>query len=126
MEDPARAGVPARRASLALVALVAAPAVALLLVALLLSLRSELIMVEVPAGTADRIAAGELVELVPRTLEVSVGDTLEIHNRDGVAHEVGPYTVAAGQTLRQTFTSPGTIQGVCSLHPSGELTIRVR
>ena len=115
-----------RKRSLLLVALVATPALVLLAVALIASLRSELIVVEVPAGTAERIAAGEEVELLPRTLEVSVGDTLEIHNLDDTPHDVGPYSVAAGQTLRQTFTSPGTLQGLCTLHPSGEITIVVR
>ncbi len=115
-----------RRGPLLIAALVAAPAVILLLVALVASLRSEVIEIEVPAGTAARIEAGEAVELLPRTLEVSVGDTLEIRNLDDVPHEVGPYYVGAGQTVRQTFTSPGTIQGLCTLHPSGEITIVVR
>jgi len=114
------------RRPLVLIALVATPAVVLLVVALLATLRSELIVVEIPPGTADRIEAGERVELLPATLEVSVGDTLEIRNLDEAPHEVGPYSVAAGQTLRQTFGSPGTIQGLCTLHPSGELTIVVR
>jgi plastocyanin len=115
-----------RRVPVGLVALVLAPAVVLLLVALTSALRTEVIVVEVPLGTAALIDAGEPVELLPRTLEVSVGDTLEIHNLDVVAHEVGPYGVAAGQTLRQTFSSPGTLQGLCTLHPDGELTIVVR
>jgi hypothetical protein len=115
-----------RRTPLIIAIVVAAPALVLLIVALIGSLRSELIVVEVPAGTAERIEAGEFVELLPGTLEVSVGDTLEIRNLDAHAHEVGPYVVGAGQTLRQTFTSPGTIQGLCTLHPSGEITIVVR
>jgi plastocyanin len=114
------------RGTLLLAALVATPAVLLVIVVLVSTLRSELIVVEVPAGTAERIEAGEPVELLPRTLEVSVGDTLEIRNLDDASHEVGPYFVAAGQTVRQTFTAPGTIQGMCTLHPSGEITIVVR
>lgn len=86
----------------------------------------EVLRVEVPAGTADRIAAGETVELLPATLEVAVGDRLEIVNDDDVVHEVGPYTVAPNQTLRQSFTSPGTLEGACSLHSSGSIRIVVR
>lgn len=97
-----------------------------LLVTVLSNLGNDEIVVEVEPGTAERIAAGEIVELLPRTLEVSVGDALEIRNNDLVTHEVGPYTVAAGQTLRQTFTSPGTIEGLCTLHESGAITIVVR
>lgn len=98
------------------------------LVAVVLSgvLTSEEMLVEVPAGTAAEIEAGGTVELLPRHLEVGVGDRLVIINHDEVAHEVGPYAVAPGQRLEQTFTSPGTIEGICTLHPSGAITIEVR
>ncbi len=104
----------------------AVAAVALLVVGLQAWTSSEQIQVTVAAGTADRISAGESVELLPRRLEVEVGDRLEIVNQDRVTHEVGPYTVAPGQTLTQTFTSPGTLEGACTLHPSGAITIVVR
>jgi len=110
-----------------LVAVAAGVGALVLLVAVVLpGLGSETIVVEVEPGTAQRLDAGEDVELLPRTLEVSVGDRLEITNHDDVTHEVGPYTVAAGQTLRQTFTSVGTLEGACTLHPSGAITIVVR
>lgn len=95
-------------------------------VALHLELTTEEVKVEIAAGSAARIDAGETVELLPRILEVAVGDRLEIVNDDHVTHEVGPYTVAPGQTLRQTFTSPGTLEGACTLHPSGAIRIVVR
>lgn len=84
------------------------------------------LQIEVAAGTAERLAAGEPVELLPPTLEMDVGDRLEIVNEDHVTHQVGPYTVAPGQTLRQSFTSPGTLEGACTLHPSGAIRIVVR
>ena len=101
-------------------------AATLLLLGVLAGGGGQVIAVEVAPGTADRIAAGEPVELLPRRLEVKVGDRLEIVNRDDITHQVGPYTVSAGQTLRQEFTSPGTLQGACTLHPSGDITIVVR
>ncbi len=127
--DPPAAGDSAasnRRLITALTALVVVVALALLVSALMSALGSEELVVEVPPGTAERMAAGEQIELLPRTLEVGVGDRLVVVNRDEVTHEVGPYTVAAGQTLAQTFTSPGTIEGLCTLHPSGAITIVVR
>lgn len=105
---------------------VALAAMVVLVLVALPGLRSETIAVEVVPGTAERLADGEEVDLLPRTLEVAVGDRLEIVNLDAVTHEVGPYTVAAGQTLRQTFTSVGTLEGACTLHPSGTITIVVR
>jgi plastocyanin len=107
-------------------ALIVVPGLLLTLVVLLVVPGPERITVEVPAGTAARIEAGEEVEIMPQALEVSVGDTLEIRNLDAVAHEVGPYLVGAGETVRQTFTSPGTIEGICTLNPMGEVTIVVR
>lgn len=108
--------------ALATVGLLAAAA---LVMALQGALGSETIAVEVPPGTMARIEAGESVQLLPRTLHVEVGDAIEIVNRDDALHEVGPYTVGPGQTVRQTFTSPGTIEGVCTLHPAGAITIVV-
>ena len=86
----------------------------------------QTIAVDVAPGTHDRLSAGEAIELLPRTLRVEVGDELVITNRDDHSHQVGPYTVASGQVLRQQFTTPGTIEGVCTLHPSGEISIVVR
>lgn len=83
------------------------------------------IEVVVPAGTADRMAAGQQVELLPALLRVDVGDELVIVNDDDEVHVVGPYSVAPGQTLRQQFTATGRIEGVCTLHPDGEIAIVV-
>jgi plastocyanin len=122
-EEPAG---PARR-PLVLAAL--GVAVVALLAALGLALTGagsgSTIAVDVPPGTWEDQQAGAEVELLPRTLRVDVGDTLEIVNRDDHVHEVGPYTVGPGQTVRQTFTSPGTIEGLCTLHPDGVITIVV-
>jgi plastocyanin len=114
-----------RRASVG-VTLLAVPTILLVVGMLASGPRGEPIVVEVPLGTAARIEAGEVVELLPAALEASVGDTLEIRNHDLVTHEVGPYRVAAGETVLQTFTSPGTIQGTCTVNPMGEVTIIVR
>ncbi len=79
----------------------------------------------IPLGTADRIAAGEDVEIVPRELVVEVGDSIRIDNEDDRGHTVGVFYVGAGETLTQRFDSPGVLEGVCSVHPSGAFTLRV-
>lgn len=84
----------------------------------------ETIEVVVARGAGD-IRTGGADELLPRRLEVEVGDTLVIDNRDDQAHTVGPYTVAAGQRLEHRFTREGVIEGECTLHPSGRVTIVV-
>ncbi len=122
---PSPPGAARRRLVVVVVGLLLAVG-ALLAVALSGVLDSEEVRVEVPAGTAAELEAGTAPQLLPRRLEVDVGDQLVIVNHDDVAHEVGPYAVAPGQRLEQTFTSPGTIEGVCTLHPSGAITIEVR
>ena len=81
--------------------------------------------IEIPAGTADRIAAGETVNLVPRELHLSVNDTVMIQNHDDEVHHVGPFVVTANETLVHRFDRPGRFQGTCELHPEDTFTIVV-
>ncbi len=123
---PTPAPRPRPRWQVAVLALLLVAAAGLTALAVRSVLAPEELRVEVPVGTAERLAAGDAVELLPRTLEVQVGDRLEIVNHDTVTHEVGPYVVAPGQTLRQTFTTAGVLEGACTLHPSGAIRIIVR
>jgi plastocyanin len=82
--------------------------------------------ISVPAGTQAQMDAGEEIVLFPRRLEVGVGDRIVIENDDTSSHQVGPYVVGPGQRIVQTFSTTGIIEGICTLHPSGEVTIVVR
>jgi plastocyanin len=79
----------------------------------------------IPAGTGEAIDAGEPVEIIPADLTVNVGDMLELVNRDDRGHTVGPFFVGANETLRQQFTSPGVYEGLCTVHPSGQVVLTV-
>lgn len=79
----------------------------------------------IPAGTADRIEAGEEVEIVPQELVMETGESIRIVNEDDVGHIVGVFYVGAGETLTQRFDTPGELSGECSVHPSGSFTLRV-
>ena len=79
----------------------------------------------IPPGTAGRIAAGEVVEIVPAELVVKVGEAIRIVNNDSEDHIVGVFFVASGETLTQRFNSEGVLEGECSVHPSGAFTLRV-
>ena len=79
----------------------------------------------IPAGTAERVAGGQEVEIVPRELVVTVGEAIRIVNDDDEGHIVGVVFVGAGETLTQRFTAAGELSGQCSVHPSGEFTLRV-
>lgn len=114
-----------RRGLLTAMAAIGLGTIVVLVLVVATSTRSDTIEVVVPAGTAARMDAGELVELLPAVLRVDVGDELFITNNDDEVHLVGPYAVAPGQVLRQQFTTPGRIEGVCTLHPDGEIAIVV-
>jgi plastocyanin len=79
----------------------------------------------IPAGTAERTARGETVNVVPERLDVKVGDTLRIRNEDVSSQEVGIFNVGAGETVTMKFTTPGKLSGECTIHPSGAFTIQV-
>lgn len=80
----------------------------------------------IPAGTGERIDAGEPIAILPDRLEVQVGELIRIVNEDDRGHLVGPFFVGAGETLSQRFASPGEFVGECSVHPSGQLVLEVR
>jgi plastocyanin len=87
---------------------------------------SQTLAISVPEGTQAQIDAGEEIVLFPRRLEVGVGDRIVIENDDVSSHQVGPYVVGPGQRIVQAFPTTGIIEGICTLHPSGEVTIVVR
>lgn len=79
----------------------------------------------IPPGTGEAMDRGEPVEILPAELAVQVGEVLELVNEDDRGHLVGPFFVGAGETLRQEFTSPGTFEGICTVHPSGQFVLTV-
>jgi plastocyanin len=79
----------------------------------------------IPEGTAERIAGGEPIAILPAALDVRVGETIRIVNNDTEGHFVGIFFVGAGETVTQRFASPGEFAGECSVHPSGRLILTV-
>jgi hypothetical protein len=80
----------------------------------------------VPAGTGDRIDRGETVDDVfPGFLQLNVGDSIRIDNRDDRVHTVGPLSVRAGEVVTYTFDKPGGYRGECTLHSAGSTEILV-
>lgn len=80
----------------------------------------------VPAGTADRLAAGEKVVIMPARLEFTVGDRLRIRNEDDEDQSVGPYEVAAGQEIILDFGKPGMYEGYCPVSEGERYLIVVK
>jgi hypothetical protein len=79
----------------------------------------------IPVGAGEALDAGEPLEILPADLPVKVGEVIEIVNEDDRGHLVGPFFVEAGETMRHSFASPGEFVGICTVHPSGEITVTV-
>lgn len=81
---------------------------------------------EVPAGTGERLADGDPVDVLPNPLVVTVGDTIRIRNRDRDPIVLGPFYIAAHSVLTQRFVAPGRLVGDCIVHATGRLVVDVR
>jgi plastocyanin len=79
----------------------------------------------IPEGASDRLAAGEDLDIVPGRFAAKVGESVKIVNHDRRGHNVGLWYVGPGETVIQKFTSAGTYQGLCTVHPTGALVVEV-
>ena len=79
----------------------------------------------IPLGAGEALDAGTPLEILPAELVTTVGETIRIVNEDDRGHNVGPWFVGANETLNQEFTSAGEFEGVCTVHPSGQLILVV-
>ena len=79
----------------------------------------------IPFGAGEALDAGTPLEILPAELVTTVGETIRIVNEDDRGHNVGPWFVGANETLNQQFTSAGDFEGVCTVHPSGQLILVV-
>ena len=79
----------------------------------------------IPPGAGEAIDRGEPLDILPGSLDVSVGEVIELVNADDRGHLVGPFFVGANETVQHRFSEPGAFVGICSVHPSGELVLTV-
>ena len=79
----------------------------------------------IPVGAGLALDAGTPLEILPGTFDARVGQTIQISNEDDRGHLVGPWFVGAGETMRQTFKTPGDFIGECTVHPSGQIVVTV-
>ena len=85
----------------------------------------ETIGFEIPAGAGKLVDAGRPVPGVPRRIEGSVGDTVEVVNRDSELQVVSGFPVSPGQTLRIPLNRAGTYEVECSAHDDNSLRMVV-
>ncbi len=75
-------------------------------------------------GTDELVAAGENPLSIPSEWDLVSGDVLVLDNRDAVEHSLGAWTAAPGEQ-REIVLRPFDGLIICSLHPSGQLTMNV-
>jgi hypothetical protein len=82
---------------------------------------------EIPKGTYARRAAGNLVDILPSkiTLTLGVDDVLLLRNLDEVPQVFGPTVLMPGQSFRLPFEVASENQFACTAHTSGQMTVLV-
>jgi len=81
----------------------------------------------IPVGAAEmdeasQVAAGG----PPSSLELRVGDTIEVRNSDSITHTYSFLVLAPGETGRYTFATEGDFTGDCTFVAHETVTISVR
>jgi hypothetical protein len=82
---------------------------------------------EIPRGTSARRMAGEELEILPRTISLTLGvtDVLVLRNRDDVPHVFGPALIMPGQSFSLPFGAASTYSFQCTAHADGQLSVIV-
>jgi hypothetical protein len=82
---------------------------------------------EIPKGTWARRMAGDLVDILPTqiTLTLGVNDILLLRNKDTVPQVFGPVLIMPGQDFRLPFDTVSSNEFNCTAHSSGSMKIVV-
>jgi hypothetical protein len=88
--------------------------------------KPQAVEIVIPAGTAQRVAAGEAPPTIPTDLTFVAGDVLEVTNNDSVDHQLGPLWIPAGTTASLALNVPQKLVMTCSFETSKIMNIDVR
>ena len=80
----------------------------------------------IPAGTADKVAAGQAVPSLPADMVFVVGDTLVVKNEDTTSHQLGPVWAPPGTSASLNLDTANRYSYACSFQPSKYLGLDVR
>ncbi|HUQ10489.1 MAG TPA: hypothetical protein VM146_09250 [Steroidobacteraceae bacterium] len=82
---------------------------------------------EIPNGTYARRRAGDLVDILPSkiTLTLGVDDVLLLRNLDDVPQQFGPTILMPGQSFRLPFEVASENRFDCTAHSSGQMIVVV-
>ncbi len=82
----------------------------------------------IPAGTSQRLLAGEEVVDFPNELIFTIGvqDTIVIKNQDDAVHAFGPFTILPHTTLTKRFDNVRIYESACTFHQDQQMKITVK
>lgn len=80
----------------------------------------------IPAGTAERVAAGEDAPQIPAEMSFVLGDVLVLRNEDSVAHSLGPIYAPAHGSASMTLNQADHFALACSFSTTQYLGLNVR
>ena len=92
-----------------------------------LSTRDRELLFEIPRGTFARRMAGEPLEILPSTVQLTLGvkDVLLLRNNDTVPQIFGPVLIMPGQDFRLPFEQVSENEFACNAHASGQMKVIV-
>jgi hypothetical protein len=85
----------------------------------------KLVEIDIPAGTALRVARGEADTSLPASMTFVVGDTLLVRNLDTATHQLGPLLIPAGASASMKLATEQGYSLLCSFEPSKYLQLTV-
>jgi hypothetical protein len=82
---------------------------------------------EIPNGTYARRRAGDLVDILPSRITLTLGldDVLLLRNLDDVPQQFGPTILMPGQSFRLPFEVASENRFECTAHSSGQMIVVV-
>jgi len=85
----------------------------------------KLVKLDIPAGTAARVARGEADSTLPASMTFVVGDRLLVSNHDSAPHLLGPLFIPAGGSASMNLATEQGYTLLCSFQPSKYLSLSV-
>ncbi|PKO18268.1 MAG: hypothetical protein CVU39_02180 [Chloroflexi bacterium HGW-Chloroflexi-10] len=86
----------------------------------------EIIVLEIPEGTSERIANGQSIPTIPENMVFYSGDKLLVKNYDSVSHQLGPVWVPAGTTGTLSLEKAEKYLLTCTFQTGNLLGLDVR
>lgn len=84
------------------------------------------VTIDIPAGTAEQIAAGAQPPSLPKNLELRSGDRLLLRNLDMADHQLGSVSIPAGAVKlvpASFFVAAGQSRFLCTFHTAGTISL---